>query len=221
VLPLTGSAPPGGWKLSQEEFARRQLGAIRNILRGTGIYEIPTREEFRTVVGQQEFTSWEWRKKDQALAKRVGQALFADYVMIIERDFNAGVRFHEIGLINLETGKQFRVSLRASMEARHHEEWVQIGRVAVREIFRDAKSDLLATAMRKRSLSTARISRLSAEGSKEPVASSRLTPSKEPEKPAPLPPQVRRVDLEEALKEKPIPARALVAEGSSPSRLTR
>jgi hypothetical protein len=32
---------------------------------------------------------------------------------------------------------------------------------------------------------------------------------------------VRRVDLEEALKEKPIPARALVAEGSSPSRLTR
>jgi hypothetical protein len=211
VLPLTGSAPPGDWKLSHEEFARRQLGAIRNILRGTGIYEMPTREELRTVVGQQEFTGWEWRKKDWALAKRVGQALFADYVMIIERDFSAGVRFHEVWLINRETGKQFRVSLRAPAGARYNEEWIQIGRVAFREIFRDAKSDMLATAMRRCSLSTPGISRPASEGGKEPGASSPLTPPKESEKPAPLPPQVRQVDLEEALKERPTPARALVA----------
>ena len=236
VLPLTGAAPPGDWKDSHKEFARHQVGAIRNILRGTGIYEMPTNEEFRTVVGQQEFTNYEWRKNDSALAKRVGRAVFADYVMFIERDFNAGVRFRQVELINLETGKHFRVSLRVPMGGKYNEEWVQIGRLALREIFQEAKSDMLDTAMRKSHLSTAGIPRPaaeggkepvspslrttskepqkpapSAEGGKEPVAPSLRTPSKEPQKPAPLPPVVRQVDLEEALKERPAPGRALVA----------
>lgn len=211
VLPLTSSGPPGGWRMPHEEFARRQLGAIQKILRGTGIYEMPTKEEFRTVVGQQEFTNHEWRKNDSALAKRVGQAVFADYVMFVERDFNAGVRFRQVGLINLETGRQFRVSLRMPMGARYNEEWVEIGRVALREIFRDAQSDMLDTAMRKTRLSADRIPRPAAEGSRETVASSLRTPSREPRKPAPLPPPVRQVDLEEALKERPASGRALVA----------
>ncbi len=211
VLPLTGSGPPGDWKMSHEEFARNQLAAIQNILRGTGIYELPTREEFRTVVGQQEFTSYEWRKNDSALAKRVGQAVFADYVMFIERDFNAGVRFRQVELINLETGKRFRVSLRVPAGGNYNEEWIRVGRVAMREIFRDAQSDILDTAMRKSRWSAGRIPRPAAAGGKEPFASSLRTPSKEPQKPAPLPPPVRQVDLEEALKERPVPGRALVA----------
>lgn len=211
VLPLTGSGPPGGWRMPHEEFGRRQLGAIQKILRGTGIYEMPTKEEFRTVVGQQEFTNHEWRKNDSALAKRVGRAVFADYVMFVERDFNAGVRFRQVGLINLETGKHFRVSLRAPAGGRYNEEWVEIGRVALREIFRDAQSDMLDTAMRKSRLSTDRIPRPVAEGSRETVASNLRTPSREPRKPAPLPPPVRQVDLEEALKERPASGRALVA----------
>jgi len=211
VLPLTGSAPPGDWKMPHEEFARKQLAAIQNILRGTGIYEMPTREEFSTVVGQQEFTNYDWRKNDSALAKRVGKAVFGDYVMLIERDFNAGVRFRQVGLINLETGNQFRVSLRVPMGGRYNEEWVQIGRVALREIFQEAKSDMLDTAMRKTRLSTGRIPPPAAGGSKEPVAPSVRTPSKEPQKPASLSPPVRQVDLEGALKERPAPGRALVA----------
>jgi hypothetical protein len=198
VLPLTSAAPPGDWKTSHEEFARKQIGAIRKILRETGIYEMPTREEYRTVIGQQEFTSWEWRKNDWALAKRVGQALFADYAMFIERDFHAGVRFRQVWLINLETGKQFKVSLNVPAGGRYNEEWAQIGRVALREIFQDAKGDMLDTAMRKSRSSTGRITRPTAERDKEPVASS-------------LRPQVRQVDLEEALKDRPTPGRALVA----------
>jgi hypothetical protein len=261
VLPLTGSAPPGGWKDSHKEFARHQVGAIRNILRETGIYEMPTREEFHTVIGQQEFTNYEWRKDHSGLAKRVGKAVFADYVMFIERDFNAGVRFRQVELLNLETAKHFKVSLRVPMGGRYKEEWVQIGRLALREIFQEAKSDMLDTAMRKSQWSTGGIARPAAEGgkepvapssrtpskgpqkppplaeggkepvapslrtpskgpqkppplaegSKEPVAPSLRTPSKEPQKPAPLAPAVRQVDLEEALKERPAPGRALVA----------
>jgi hypothetical protein len=211
VLPLTGSGPPRGWGMSHEEFARRQLGAIQKILRGTGIYELPTKEEFRTAVGQQEFTNYEWRKNDSALAKRVGQAVFADYVMFIERDFNTGVRFRQVGLINLETGKHFRVSLRVPIGKRYNEEWVGIGQVALREIFQDAKGDMLDTAMRKSRLSTDRMPHPAAEGGKEPVASSLRTPSREPRKPAPLPSPVRKVNLEEALKERPASGSALVA----------
>jgi hypothetical protein len=211
VLPLTGSAPPGDWRTPHEEFARKQRGAIQNILRETGIYELPTREEFRTVVGQQEFTSYEWRKNDSALAKRVGQALFADYVMLIERDFHAGVRFRQVELINLETGKHFRVSLRVPGGPNYKEEWIQIGRVALREIFRDAQGDMLDTAMRKSRLAAASMPRPAAEGGQGPVASSLRTQSKEPVKPAPLPPPVRQVDLEEAVKERPAAGRTLVA----------
>jgi len=211
VLPLTGAAPRGDWKMSHEEYARSQLAAIHNILRGTGIYEMPTVEEFRTVVGHQRFTSADWRKNDCALANRVGKAVFADYVMFIERDFNAGVRFRQVELINQETGKHFRVSLRVPAGGRYNEEWVQIGRVALREIFQDAKSDMMNTAMRKSRLSTGRIPRPAAEGGKEPVAPSLRTPSKEPQKPAPLSAPVRQVDLEEALRESPAAGRALVA----------
>jgi hypothetical protein len=211
VLPLTGSAPPGDWKMPHEEFAKRQRGAIQNILRETGIYELPTRDEFRTVVGEQKFTSYDWRKNDSALAKRVGQALFADYVMLIERDFKGGVRFRQVQLINLGTEKHFRVSLRVPAGRSYNEEWVQIGRVALREIFRDAQSDMLDTAMRKSRLTTARIPRPAAEGSKGPVPSSVRPSSKEPQKPAPLPAPVRQVDLEEAMKERPAAGRTLVA----------
>jgi hypothetical protein len=192
VLPLTGSPPPTGWGLSHAEFARTQFQATRRILEGTGIYQIPTREDYLAVIGQRPISSTEWKKKDWALARRAGQALFADYVLIIERDHNAGIRFYQTALMNLETAKRFRVSFRVPLGREHLEEWEQIGRVAYAEIFREAKNDMLATAMRK--------GRMSAPG-----------PPKEPEKPELSQPKVREVDLGEALKQPPGPARARLA----------
>ena len=192
VLPLTGSPPPGGWGISHADFSRIQFRASRMILEGTGIYQVSTREDYLGVVGQRSISSSEWKSKDWALARRVGQALFADYVLIIERDHNAGVRFYQTALMNLETAKQFRVSFRVPLGKEHTEEWQQIGRVAYAEIFREAKNDMLATAMRK-------------------GRSSAPSPPKEPEKPAPSPPKVREVDLGETLKPEPSPARTRLA----------
>ena len=158
----------------------------------TGIYEMPTREEIRAVVGQQVFTPSEWKKNGWTLAKQVGQGLFADYVFIVERDFNTGFKFFQTLLINLATGKQFRVSFRVPKGREHREEWQQIGRVAYGELFREAKNDMLAAAMRK--------ARLSAP-----------SPPKEPEKPEPSQPKAREVDLGEALKQQPAPARTRLA----------
>ena len=182
ILPLTGSPPPNGWTKPHAEFARKQFRATRTTLEGTGIYQMPTREEVRAVVGQQVFTPSDWKKNGWTLPKQVGQALFADYVFVVERDFNNGFKFFQTLLMNLATGKQFRVSFRVPKGREHKEEWQQIGRVAYAEIFRDAKDDMLATALRK--------------GRPSPGPSPR-----EPERAVSSPPKVREVDLEVALKQ--------------------
>ena len=183
VLPLTGTPPPGGWGKPHADFARNQYRATRRILEGTGIYEIPTREKVQTVIGRQAFTPADWRKNGWALAKRVGQALSADYLFVVERAFNSGYLFYETWLLNLGTGKQFRVSFRVPKGGEHREEWQQVGRLAYAEIFQDAKEDMLATALRK--------------GRPAPAA-----PVGKPEKAAPIPPKTREVDLEEVLTKK-------------------
>jgi hypothetical protein len=182
VLPLTGSPPPNGWTKPHAEFARNQFRATRTTLEGTGIYEMPTREEVRAVVGQQVFTPSDWKKNGWALPKQVGQALFADYVFVVERDFNSGFKFFQTLLMNLATGKEFRVSFRVPKGREHRDEWQQIGRVAYAELFREAKNDMLATALRK-------------------GHPSRGPSLREPERAVPFPPKAREVDLEAALKQ--------------------
>jgi hypothetical protein len=191
VLPLTGSPPPAGWGLPHADFSRIQFRATRSHLEGTGIYQIATPEDYLRVVGQRSIFNSEWKASNWTLARRVGQALFADYTFIVERDYNAGLRFYNTVLINLETGRQFRVSFRLPLGREHMGESQQMGR-AYAEIFREAKNDMLATAMRK--------GRLAAPGL-----------PKESGRPEPPPPKIREVDLGEALKQPPAPARARLA----------
>jgi hypothetical protein len=93
--------------------------------------------------------------------------------------------------------------LRVPKGPEHREEWQKIGRVAYTEIFRDAKNDMLATAMRKGRLSVSGISGPIERGTKEPVVSGREAPSKERTISPPAPPKAREVALEESLKEVP------------------
>jgi hypothetical protein len=203
VLPLSGSPPPGGWGTPHQEFFRNQIRAIRTILEETGIYQIPKREDYLTVVGKEAVSNWEWKKKNWALAKQVGQALSADYVFVLERDFNANTKFYQTLLINLETGKQFKVSLRVPRGPEHREEWQQIGRVAYAEIFRDAKNDMLATAMRKGRLWASKIPGPIDGGARDPIGPRPADSSKERTILPSAPPKVREVALEESMKEVP------------------
>ncbi|HXZ37872.1 MAG TPA: hypothetical protein VEL68_17750 [Thermodesulfobacteriota bacterium] len=164
---------------------------------------MPAREDYLSVIGQQEVSNWEWKRKDWALAKRVGHALSANYALVIERDFNAGINFYQTLLMNLETGKQFKVAFRVPKGREHREEWQQIGRVAYTEIFRDAKNDMLATAMRKGRVSVSGIPAPIDRGTKDPVGSRPADPSKERTILPPAPPKVREVALEESMKEIP------------------
>ncbi len=192
VLPLTGSPPPMGWGKSHADFARNQFRATRTMLEETGVYQVVTREDYLRVVGEKSISNSEWKAQNWALARRVGEALFADYTFVIERDHNAGLRFYNTVLINRETGKQFRVSFRVPLGREHQEEWQQIGQVAYAEIFREAKNDMLSTAMRK-------------------TRASAPSPPQAREKAEPAPPRVREVDLGEAMKPQPGPPRTRLA----------
>ena len=53
----------------------------------------------------------DWSRKDWALVRQVGQALHTDYAMIVERGFSRGFHEFEMVLINIETGKRYKVLL--------------------------------------------------------------------------------------------------------------
>ena len=147
VIPVSGERPSGLWGMPHEEWARRHLSSVRRFLRETGIYEVTTEEELASVVEKKTFLSGDWGRKNRSLVRQVGQALHADYAMVIERSIIGVIVYNEMVIINMETGKRFKalVSVRGDSDKKDSTPI----RVAYNEIFRNAKSDMLATAIRK------------------------------------------------------------------------
>jgi len=159
IQPITSTPPPGTFPsrgsfwTPHEEFANRQFNLVGKFLTETGIFELTTRKELESIIGKREITGWEWGRKDWDLARKVGHALHADYALITERVIGIGFNFFDTVLINLETGKKFKVFFRFPQDRTQRLDWQNINLVAYREIFRDAKNDLLATALRKSGVS--------------------------------------------------------------------
>jgi hypothetical protein len=106
--------------------------------------------DVEAALGDQPFTRWDFEHNDWALARQAAAALYADYAMIVERTigYSRGDIFFEVVLVNATTGKRFGVSLR--FLNRTGKKWPPgTTRAAYRELFKDAKTDLLATAIRK------------------------------------------------------------------------
>jgi hypothetical protein len=179
VHPVSGPAAESGWGRPHEEWARRQVNIVRRFLREKGIYKVPSEEEIAYVVGKKTFSSWDWKRKDWSLVRQVGQALHSDYAMIMERTVFSGFKYFETVLINVETGKRFKVLFRIKADPSTREEWRQINRVAYNEIFRNAKNDMLATAIRRGRLAAPEFF-----GGRPPI----LPPPPTKPVPAPLPP---------------------------------
>ena len=148
-----GSQGAGQMGIPHEEWARRQVRTVRAFLRETGIYEMPTEEELASVTGKRTFSILDWSRKDWSLVRQVGRALHTDYAMIVERGFSKGFHESEMVLINIETGKRFKVLLLTKQDRSTTGKYLaQMNRFAYDKIFREAKNDLLATAIRKGSL---------------------------------------------------------------------
>jgi len=161
VLPITGDPPNahtryvGYWGTPHEEYKKKTLGAMSRFLQDKGIYEVVPEKDLTTVLGSQEIEGWQWLKNNMALVRQVGKALHADYAMITMRNFVGSFNYQfEMRCINLESGTQYTSSgFSGSSIAESHgmrcERQAEVTKQSYRQIFYDAKGDMLATAIRK------------------------------------------------------------------------
>jgi hypothetical protein len=158
----------------QEKFEANQIRLIKNYLAETGIYELVDKKDEQAVLGDQRPWISRMERNDWALAREIGSALHADYVMVLERGTNGilNTQYFLNMLINVETGKKFGVQYSFTRIRGNNSALMKnIMLASYRDIFRDAKEDLLATAIRKSGRVAAR---------KETVAAG-PAPVKEPE----------------------------------------
>jgi hypothetical protein len=139
-----------GWDTPHEEFVKNQVRLIEKYLAQTGIYEIVSKEDVRGAIGDQKLTRFQMERNDWALAKKIGHAVHADYVMIMERGSDSLLReryFFNV-LINVETGRKFGVQYSFQWGGRQGQ-MREIVHASYRDIFRSAMDDLLTTALKK------------------------------------------------------------------------
>jgi len=199
IQPVTGLSDRGRWPVPHEDWAWRQVRGVRSFLRGTGIFEMPTEEELASVTGKRTFSILDWSRKDWSLVRQVGRALHTDYAMIVERGFSKGFHEAEMVLINIETGKRYKVLLLTKQDrSTTGKDMREMNRIAYDKIFREAKNDLLGTAIRKGSLAAPQF--FMAKAPMPPPPSAKPAPSPVAPKPAP-PPEPRSEEKPSAARE--------------------
>jgi len=142
----------GKWGDTPEVYAEKQIRIATKFLSATGIYEVVSPEDVRAVLRDQNPTHYQMEQNDWALAREIGKALYADYVMVMERG-TIGItntQYFSNALINVATGRKFGAlySFPRSGGLTKYK-MRDIMRASYRDIFRSAKDDLLAAAMRK------------------------------------------------------------------------
>ena len=144
---------PVSWLVSPEALDQLNKRLINQELKQRGIYEIVSDADIRVVLGDQTVPSWAWKAKDWALAKDVGKALYADYVILFERSKRVHLQY-DTKLVNLNTGKQFETSGYIPSNMMMTREQVkqagaEVVQIQFRQIFQESKGDLLQTAIQK------------------------------------------------------------------------
>ena len=143
------------WLVSPTELQESMTGEINKMLKDQGIYEVVSAGDVYAVLGSQAISNGEWAAKDMALLKNVGKALHADYALLFERSFKVHLQF-DVHLVNLNTGEKFSVSNYiplSTLKPLHSDARKKAGmeaiKISYRQLFSDAKSNLLQTAIGK------------------------------------------------------------------------
>ena len=152
LIPVSENVSRGGWKNSKEDFTANQYKGTAQILERLGYYEVVPESEIKTVLSDYSPDIWSLTRNNSEMAIRIGKALYADYVMLAERGMAHGderVYYFELMLINVNTGR--KIGVRLENDSRQNRRKIPPGfaRMAYRQLFRDARSDLLYTAMNK------------------------------------------------------------------------
>lgn len=202
---------PFSWPVSPQEYDRKQKNAIDERLKIQGIYEVISSDDLRAALGDQAVPNWEWLANDYELTRKVGQALHADYALVSERSFNIHLQF-DTKLINLSTGKQFDASgyipstmFRFMTDDQKRQAGPAVIKIQFRQIFNEAKSDLLQTAIRKGKVVADRAPDQPKKMTDEQSQPKPLqTPDTQDQLSAGLPPQETKFNLPAALPPTPV-----------------
>jgi len=145
IQPTSDSQPFKGWGTPYKKYKEKMYNEISQQLEKKGMYEVVPIEDVYSVLGREISTAWYWKINDWALARQVGKSLYAQYAMIFERGCHPFLYWRVI-LINIETGKRFAVF--SQVTKGHRKAYRSAVKASYREIFMDAKKDLMTTAIR-------------------------------------------------------------------------
>ncbi len=151
LIPFSENVSRGGWRSSTEDFVANQYRGTTQLLEKLGYYQVVPEPEVKAVLAGNSPDIWSLTSNNSELAVRIGRALYADYVMLAERGAYSGdfIYYFELMLINVETGRKTGVRIENDRRNNHKKLPPGVGRLAYRQLFKDASSDLLATALRK------------------------------------------------------------------------
>lgn len=136
--------------MDDEQFINRQYMGTATVLSRLGYYDLVPWSEVKAVIGDYHPERWGLTKGDNELSRRIGKALYAEYVMLVERGSVGDPHYYfEINLINVETGRCFTARVNNRRERNEPKLPKNIGKIAYREVFRDAMGDLVSTAFKK------------------------------------------------------------------------
>jgi hypothetical protein len=156
--PVSGLFPNGFWRIPHGEFVRTHGIFTAKLLKETGYFELVSEPEVKAAIGEAQPSRWDLESDSWALARRIGRALHADYVLIGERGAYSATEFYwSSTLVNVATGAVYGGKRSATIKAIANNKtkravWKRAMNEAYREIFLAAKEDLFAAAIRKKNL---------------------------------------------------------------------
>lgn len=136
------------FNIPYHEYVKNQYRNCARFLDKSGIYDVVPFNDFQAVVGDERQVGWKIRNGDWGLAMQIAKALYADYIFIMERGFHSrNAFFLKFTLVNAENGKRF--AYHGVGAAGQTDEVMHVLRAGYRNIFNEAKNDMLANAIRK------------------------------------------------------------------------
>lgn len=149
IIPLSGFHKAGGFYMNNDVFKAAQYQQTATHLEKLGYYEVVPEKDVSAVLGKYDVDLWALTRNSAELSRGIGEALFADYMLLIERSLmSSDVTFTYI-LVNTKSGNQFNIKFDRNVQRGDFKTFNEATEYAYTRIFMDAKGDLLSTAMNK------------------------------------------------------------------------
>jgi hypothetical protein len=143
VQPLQNNSD---WKTSYSNYAEITFNKVAKVWQGTGIYEVIDINEAAKITGPHS-ENLDWFSNNSELARNIAKKLKAEYAMLVERKMSGYNFYWDTTLINAATGRIFKVSMFVPGRG-SQQDFQPIIQASYDQLFRDAREDMLSTALR-------------------------------------------------------------------------